>query len=1226
MYFCGLCAYSTIGKAHLAIHAYLIHDVQPVPWHQHPGSAEPPISNSETKSLVRPKEYVCALSKDCRFKCLTTAMFHEHLKQCHWGFKGYVCHLCLAHADSSSRLLEHYRCDHAFFKVHCLYCNLGGDDDWVIMRHIMEEHSYKPFRLLLRNGDSLTVVQELRQLAVEYLTKEPVQRELPPQPLVLTLPLIKAYSSESRQITPDICGAALEEEIAENNPTSFKHTVEMDMELENECVLPSCEHSQREKEIDHDQPAPSITETGLCTFSIAENNPTNCNVNANHHTVEMDMGLEKNKCLLPPCEHAQSEEIDHDQPTLSITEMRLSTFPIPENNRTSCNVNANHHTVEMDMGLEGNECLLPSCELAQSEEIDHDQPTPSITEMGLSTFPIAENNLTSCNVNANHHTVEMDMGLEKNKCLLPLCERAQSEEIDHDQPTPSITEMVLYTFPIAENNPTSCSVNENWHTVETDMGLEGNECLLPSCELAQSEEIDHDQPTPSITEMGLSTFPIAENNLTSCNVNANHHTVEMDMGLEKNKCLLPSCERAQSEEIDHYRPTSSVTEMGLSTFPIAETNPTSCSVNENWHTVEMDTGLDRNECLLPSCEHAQNEKEIDHDRPTLSATEIAPSTFPGKQQFSCNIEDCSMEYGDVFDFMNHLAECHPLQSSLNCPKCGFFVSVIDLLSHIVERHSGILFCPYKDCSFGSTNQCDVDNHIIQMHQIYQDEQGKADQAVAARKAEFCAPNILSSSTCAETEGCKDTVDFEPGACYENGKADEQYDASQAESADDLTTRKYFCDVCSTCWDSVLSYICHMTTLHAVTFFCGHCLKSYKKSRCLLMHAGYHHVGQPFSVWSLQDGKVVDVGMQVAPSWVDEAQHYLKGASRSRLKAKGKTMIKNLKKAIDFVTSSCVGSEVEQPQCSAMPTHADGNRRPSATQEMPAQHTEPMVNCIYADDGSLFKAEGGPTLQDQALSEPLSSLGVHSDNSTDEPSEESNISTSLPYALKGAGMASITSVQPQESILEKKPCIESQGKLRGRFRLKILASAFIDAAACKKVNGSIVIDEKVLQKLSELNTMPTPGRNSTKVPSSLLSGEHEGSHVCSECFISFVTFERLCKHIVKTHGATTASDIDSAGAVVSLGDWAPQEFTSISNTFRSLQFFPSGHIKVENSRNNVMLHLKQIKSKYSKRQTITENLFVRHFDALVPYSQFASTRNLNPVVRLVRLPVIKQEKQ
>lgn len=871
MYFCGLCAYSTSGKAHLAIHAYLVHDIQPVPWHQHPGSAEHPISESETKSLVRPKEYICALSKDCRFKCLTTALFREHLEQCHWGFKLYVCHLCLAHADSSSKLLEHYRCDHAFFKVHCLYCDLGGDDDWVIMRHIMEKHAYNPFRLLLRNGDSDEVVKELRQLAVEYLTKEPVQPELLPQPLILASPQSEACSSESTQITPDIGGTALEEEIVEDNSTS---------------------------------------------------------------------------------------------------------------------------------------------------------------------------------------------------------------------------------------------------------------------------------------------------------------------------------------------------------------------ANDNQHTVEMDKTPERNECVVQSCEHAQSENEVDRDRHTPSVTEIGFSTFPGKEQFFCNIENCSMEYGDVFDFMNHLDECHPLQSALNCPKCGSLVSVVDLLSHIVERHSGISFCPYNDCSFGSANQCDVDDHIIQMHQIYQDEQGKADQAVAARKAEFCPPNNISSTCYAEAEGCKDTVDFEPEACYENGKADEQCDVSQAESTDDLTTRRYFCDECSTDWGTVLSYIHHMTTAHTVLFFCGHCLKSYKKSRYLLVHAGCQHIGQPFSVLRLEDGKVVDVGMLVAPSWVDEAQHYLNGASRSRLKATGKTLIKNLKKAIDFVASTCVESEVEQPQCSAMPTHADGNwRRPSATQEIPGQHTEPLDDSTDPEDNdSLFEADGGPTLQDQALHEPLSSLGVHSD-STDQPSEESNIPTALPHALKGYGMASmIPSLQPQESISGKTPYTESRRIRRDKCRLKILASAFIDASSCKKVNGRIVIEEKVRQKLSELNTMHTSGKKLTEVPSSLLSGVHEGSHMCSECLITVTTFKELCKHIVETHGASTASDLDNAGSVVSLGYWAPQEFTSISSTFRSVRPFPDGHIRVEHSRNNVMLHLKQIKSKCFKRPTFTDNLFVRHLGVRVPYSQFASIRNLNPVIRLVRVPVIKQETQ
>ncbi|KAL3181920.1 hypothetical protein MRX96_035865 [Rhipicephalus microplus] len=218
MYFCSLCAYSTCGKAHLAIHAYHEHrDVQPVPWHSK-DSILPQPSQSETKYLVRPKEYTCGLCKQqCRFRCLTTVMFREHLEEHHCGSVAYDCHLCLTRASSPGVLLEHYRCDHAYFNVHCLYCDFGKEDDWVVMRHIMEKHPDKPFRLLLRNGDSAAVVQELRKLVEEYLSRDPV-----PQPFL-------SGSSQVEPCTPSMQQTADISRKSNNKPTTnlCKHFAEM---------------------------------------------------------------------------------------------------------------------------------------------------------------------------------------------------------------------------------------------------------------------------------------------------------------------------------------------------------------------------------------------------------------------------------------------------------------------------------------------------------------------------------------------------------------------------------------------------------------------------------------------------------------------------------------------------------------------------------------------------------------------------------------------------------------------------------------------------------------------------------------------------------------------------------------------------------------------------------------------------------------------------------------
>lgn len=383
-----------------------------------------------------------------------------------------------------------------------------------------------------------------------------------------------------------------------------------------------------------------------------------------------------------------------------------------------------------------------------------------------------------------------------------------------------------------------------------------------------------------------------------------------------------------------------------------------------------------------------------------------------------------------------------------------------------------------------------------------------------------------------------------------------------------------------------------------------------------MHAGYHHLGQPFSVWQLEDGKIVDVGKLVAPSWVHEAQCYLKLASRSRLQAKGKTMIKNLKIAIEYVTSTALANEVEQPLPNTISSHIDDQRSTCTTPKTPTWCTEPMADSLHT------RVSGSPPLQDKALHESPSALDDLSDNGTDRSSEESSHSEVMPCVLNDFDIKP-SPLQLLECLSMRTPfCTKPQWSMNGKVHMTILSSAYIDASSCKKVNGSIAIEEEVLRKLSSLNTMHVHKKSASNGPTSLLSGVRVGSHLCSVCLISFGTFEELCKHFAKIH-ENAPRDIDSASTLTGLqGNWKVQE--SISNTIRNVKPCPGGHVQFEHSKSNVGLHLKQIKSKCFKASAITDNLFVLLDGARVPYSHLASITNLNPVVRLVRLPVIKQE--
>ncbi|XP_037287702.2 uncharacterized protein LOC119180680 [Rhipicephalus microplus] len=995
MYFCSLCAYSTCGKAHLAIHAYHEHrDVQPVPWHSKDSILSQP-SQSETKYLVRPKEYICGLCKQqCHFRCLTTVMFREHLEEHHCGSVAYDCHLCLTRASSPGVLLEHYRCDHAYFNVHCLYCDFGKEDDWVVMRHIMEKHPDKPFRLLLRNGDSAAVIQELRKLVEEYLSRDPV-----PQP----------FLSGSSQVEP--CTRSMQQ-------------------------TPDTSRKSNNKLTSSDQ---------LCTIELVPFKTTE-NILLNNSENEQRTGEVALKSI-------------HVEP-------RHPAVPVPQS---------------------------LTCTSFQLEACSYEAAEPRSEAIGDATSQ------------------------EKN----------------------------------AEYGNTGCKISKNLDSIQSNVGK------AESTESELSSLFGHTQ---------CKTAPESEEVISTLQCN-----VEMEVG----RAESAECER--EPENDQRTPTIK-------------------------STVEMDTPYS----------HVQNKATPYND--SLTAT-FKDTSFPGRQQFYCNIQNCTTEFNDVFDFMNHLTDSHPPQSFLHCPKCGIVISPVDLLGHIVERHSGVIFCPYDDCSFGSQNQWDVDEHIIQAHQIYQAERAKADEAVAATEAALCS-SAISPSASYDEEGSKDGVDIANVLCYENDEADKQCEEGQTETAQDLTAR-YLCGTCLTQWDTTLSYLHHMTTVHSVAFFCGHCLKSYKKSRSLLVHAGYYHLGQPFSVWKFEDGKIVEVGKLVAPSWVHEAQCYLKLTCRARLQANGKTMIKNLKTAIDYVTSAVLSNEVEQQQRNTTSSITD-DLSTSTTPETRIRCTEPMVDNLHT------RVTGSHSFQGKALREPPSALDSLGDNDIDrslEDSIHSGVLSCVPNDFDVmSSIAQLLKCLPTKTPFRTKP----QRSVNGKVHMNILSSVYIDASSCKKVNGKIVVEEEVLQNLASLNTTHVHKKNVGKGPDSFLLGAHARSHVCSVCLISFGTFEDLCKHFAEMH-ENSFRNIDSASTLVSLqGDWKLQGFTSISNTIRNVKFSSSGDAQIERSNRKIALHFKQMKSRYFKASAITDNIFIRVDGARVPYSQFASVTNLNPVVQLVKLPVMKQE--
>ncbi|XP_077502539.1 uncharacterized protein LOC144113362 isoform X1 [Amblyomma americanum] len=914
MFYCGLCTYSSTSKALLGVHAYFTHDAKPVPWYKNNSDAEHALPLDEFKNLVHRKRYFCTLTTTCHFSCLTNDIFRQHLVS-HKDFSTYKCHLCIGSTYTCGLLFHHYQTDHGFFAVQCLYCDFGNNDDWIVMRHVMEQHSRRPFRILLRNGDVPAVSQELRLLIQEYLTEDPV---MPSQP----------------------------------------------------C-------------------------TQLSVEALTQENVTSSN-----------------------------EPMSGVGPSLPCAQLSLEAL-------TQVNVTSSN-------------AAMPRADL----------------------------------VNLGHSSLEAKLSLDD-----------------------------------------SCKGVSNMDSEVEEKLVENHAATFAVCVTHQSAG----RTSPLSTGEGLHS-------------SSSDFTQRLSTELQGTKSLHPSCHVEQNLELEPGKAQ-----------PLQETE-TSSSLNDSWH-------------------------------------------------LACSAENCSVEFGDIFDYLNHLAECHPLQS-FPCPKCDLTVSSTDLSMHLVEKHGGFLFCPYQDCSFGSPDQCGLDTHIIQAHQIYREENRNG--AHVANEQGLCTTSNSSSRNHTSTG----SVDFTSEMEISNREIRDDKlccEVNLEDAKDDLTNRLYICGLCSANYSTLTSYLHHTASAHSVPFICGHCFKPYKRSRCLLMHAGCLHLGQPFSVLCLKDGKETDIGLNVAPLWIKEAQEYLRMVQPGKLQAKGKTMLKNLKRAVTYISSTFlenVSSQAELLQSNAV-SHSASLKLVHGAERTSLQY-ERSVDTVCSD----ATVSSGRSVPSQLLYDPAP-VGVVCNGSSN--SSENQL-TAVPHLFKNLDISVDTSPPHLQNNASSST---SQFTIARSVKCKILQSVYIDASSIKKVNGNIVVDSGVLRRLnSQLPVSSPPVR---KVSGSLCCRVNEGLHVCSECFLTFSTFEELAKHIVKLHSLDIINGFDLASAVLSIGD---------SSDLQGLRI----QLGIKQSRGTAQLQFKRVQSEVQKREVDNNGLFVclHNRSVKVPYSQFSRAVNLNPIVKLVRLPIIKKE--
>lgn len=900
MFCCSLCSYQSCGKGHLAVHAFITHDVKPVPWYTQcdEKSAISVELKDKYKTSLLTKQYVCVTSANCKFRCLTDGVFWRHMQETHRDCSAYVCHLCFVSAETRHLLLEHYYSIHDYHSVECLYCDFGANDNWLVMGHIMDRHPERPFKMLVRAGNSIDVLQELRKLVASHLTK---------------------------------------------------------------CTVPPAKLPT--------QDAPHV----------------------------------------PPMPTVQSEQEDGSIP------VQLHCTSSPSQNQ-SC----------------------PS---------GHDEP---------------------------------------------MCDAS-------------------------EQTPRSC------------------------------EPLDES---------------LAMNPVTSSSVTLSH--------------------------CDTDKLVSSGTE-GLATSSVT------CAQGSS--------------AVRPSCQG-----------PPSPVCSVETSGLANSRFFVCNVHMCGMQIEGIFDFMNHLAECHPLESSFGCPKCGLFVtSSADLLAHLVDNHSGLLFCPYKDCTFGSVHQSGIDSHIIQMHQVYQNDQSNADSnpaEVDSQDESDVWSEPLCSSPNADSPERLDDIPTADACPYDKAIADQvQYEGSTEHAMDDVKITLHFCSKCSLYFSTAARYIQHMTLAHMVDFFCGYCLKAYKKSRCLFLHTGCEHPGQMLSVKCFRDEKVVDVGQQVQPLWIEDARQYLQKVQTKLFGVRGRGMVQKLKNTIASMASVCSDPEVGLREYTA--THdrvADHPRQVPATQL-------PSTLCTAQRTGLRHMKE--QTAEHSLQGQPWSSR-VPCEKYVIEEHFSGHFS-----AYKGPAADSVKHHPDiSRNSLPSEPPFTAT--LSRRLNLKVRASAYVDPRYCKRVDGKIVVDELVWQNLLMLSAANRPISKGSLQEGPLDGNElGEKCHQCFKCSLHFASFEKLGQHIVLHHRDRVANRRFTGTLLRGKSQHLAQGFPSNNvsediKPFAAASSWLNSSVQAESSTSDPSCKEVQLKTRECSNDD--SQLFVRLVsgNVRVPYSQLARSMNVNPVVQLCKLPTIKRE--
>ncbi|CAN7986834.1 unnamed protein product [Ixodes hexagonus] len=412
---------------------------------------------------------------------------------------------------------------------------------------------------------------------------------------------------------------------------------------------------------------------------------------------------------------------------------------------------------------------------------------------------------------------------------------------------------------------------------------------------------------------------------------------------------------------------------------------------------------------------------------------------------TCGLRTCIKTFSTVLELLNHLPEDHRTGSEFSCPLCSRLkdVPLEPLRVHIVDTHTDLACCPYKECLFLSESQQSIDDHIMQAHQRFGSD-------------EVELPNELEESAPLETE--------EP-QCSEDKAVDSSETYDSAHKTDETQTENLY--NCSMCYQEAMpsqDYFRHLSFGHGIKFFCGHCEKGYKGGRLLLLHHKRHHPGLPASVKSYEDNQLSEVSPSIL-SGLEEEKHFLDKKDKT-MKKPGRPLGRKKVKAAKQSNGPEENSASQEAREGSTPGQEIKGPPNSGEQQEQDHQQIKSLSCGLQRSGKDVKRKSGIVQKSQVKGTDV--VKKKSDVKTEErmqPASHTQDSSqgSVPHLLCGHCFKAYKLVKSLVSHINTiHPGLPVVIKRMDVARLEDVANVdqLLERRGCYDVSGEVACDQKV----------------------------------------------------------------------------------------------------------------------------------------------------------------------